>query len=175
MFGYLTTAAAMAEDSLDVSKMNVNPGGKQWVMRNGYWNGKVFKMNFAVGIPKGLRIVLQECGVDTTNMNADQMREILRQHPDFRDEKCRIEHLLVEEHNYLAYFLPKYHCELNPIEQVWAQAKHYSKVYCKYSEIKKKRGPSFGICFTRQHSKALQKSSALLVRLFRRIIRRFRT
>ena len=66
MFGYLTTvAAAMAEDS-------VNPGGRQGVMRN-----------FVIGVPKDLRIVLQECGVDTTNMNADQIREVLKQHPDF--------------------------------------------------------------------------------------------
>ena len=125
----------MSEDSLDVSKMNVNPGGKQRVMRDGYWDGKVFKMNFAIGVPKGLRVILQERGVDTTNMNADQMREVLKQHPDFRDEKCRIERLLVEEHNHIAYFLPKYHCELNPIERVWAQAKRYSKAYCKYSIV----------------------------------------
>ena len=70
-------------------------------------------MNFAIGVPKDLRIVLQECGVDTTNMNADQMREVLKQHPDFSDKKCQTERLLVEKHNYLAYFLHKYHCELN--------------------------------------------------------------
>ena len=99
MFGYLTTvAAAMAEDS-------VNPGGRQRVMRN-----------FAIGVPKDLRIVLQECGVDTTNMNADQIREVLKQHPDFSDKKCRTERLLVEEHNHLAYFLHKYHCELRKDE-----------------------------------------------------------
>ena len=33
------------------------------------------------------------------------------------------------------YFLPKYHCELKKIEWVWAQAKHYSKAYCKYSTV----------------------------------------
>ena len=71
--------------------MNVNPGDKQWVMHDGYWNGKVCKMNFAIGIPKGLRVILQERGIDTTNMNADQMREVLKQHSDFRDEKCQIE------------------------------------------------------------------------------------
>ena len=31
--------------------------------------------------------------------------------------------------------LPKYHCELNPIERAWAQAKRYTKAYCKYSII----------------------------------------
>ena len=29
MFGYSTTVVAMAEDTLDVFKMNVNPSGKQ--------------------------------------------------------------------------------------------------------------------------------------------------
>ncbi len=31
--------------------------------------------------------------------------------------------------------LPKFHCELNPIECVWAQAKRYTKAYCKYSIV----------------------------------------
>lgn len=50
----------MADDSLDVNKMNVNPGGKQRVMRDGFWDGNVQKMNYAIGIPKGLRVVLEE-------------------------------------------------------------------------------------------------------------------
>ena len=54
IFDHSSCHAAMADDSLDVSKMNVNPGGKQRVMRDGYWNGEVKKMNFAIGIPKGL-------------------------------------------------------------------------------------------------------------------------
>ena len=35
----------------------------------------------------------------------------------------------------IVYMLPKFHCELNPIERVWAQSKHYSKAYCKYSIV----------------------------------------
>ena len=31
--------------------------------------------------------------------------------------------------------LPKYHCELNPIERVWAQAKRYTKAYCNYGIV----------------------------------------
>ena len=31
--------------------------------------------------------------------------------------------------------LPKYHCEFNPIERVWAQAKQYTKAHCKYSIV----------------------------------------
>jgi len=88
IFDHSSCHAAMAEDSLDISKMNVNPGGKQRVMHDGCWNSEVFKINFAIGLPKGLRVILQECGDDITNMNANQMREVPKQHPDFRDEKC---------------------------------------------------------------------------------------
>ena len=68
-------------------------------------------------------------------MKADKMREILGSHPDFRDERNRIERMLTEEHGHIAYILPKYHCKLNPIERVWAQAKRYSKAYCNYSIV----------------------------------------
>lgn len=37
----------MAEDSLYVMHMNVKPGGKQRVMRDGWWGGKPQIMNFA--------------------------------------------------------------------------------------------------------------------------------
>ena len=74
IFDHSSCHGAMADDSLDVSKMNVNPGGKQRVMRDGFWNGKPQKMNYALGIPKGLRTVLEERGVSTKGMNADQMR-----------------------------------------------------------------------------------------------------
>ena len=133
IFDHSSCHSAMADDSLEVSKMNVNPGGKQRVMHDGIWNGKPQKMNFNIGIPKGLRVVLQERGVDTSGMNAQQMREVLGSHADFRNEKSRIERYLFEEKGHIAYFLPKYHCELNPIEKVWAQSKRYMRAYCNYS------------------------------------------
>ena len=110
----------------------MNPG-KQQVMHDGFWDGKVQSMNDAIGIPKGMKVILER-GINTKGMNADRMREILHSHPDFRNEKNRIEWLLTE-HGHTAYFLPKYHCELNPIERVWAQAKKYSKAYCNYSIV----------------------------------------
>ena len=76
------------EDALFVSKMSVNPGGRQRVTRDGFWKGKPLKMNFALGVPKGLQIVLTERGihVDASKLNADKIREFLGNHPDFRDE-----------------------------------------------------------------------------------------
>ena len=63
--------------------MNVGPGGKQRVMRDGFWDGKPFPMN-RNGVPKGLKAVLEERGVSTQHMNADKMREILGNHSDFK-------------------------------------------------------------------------------------------
>ena len=133
IFDHSSCHAAMPVDALDASKMNVNPGGKQRDMRDGFWDGKDQKMNYALGVAKGTRIVLEERGIDTRNMNAEKMRKVLGSHPDFKNEKSRIERFLVEEKRHIMVMLPKIHCELNPIERVWAQAKRYSKAYCNYS------------------------------------------
>ena len=82
LFDHSSCHAAMPDDALDVNKMNVNPGGKQLVMRDGWWGGKSQKMTYNLGIPKGMRVVLEERGVNTHKMTADKMREILRSHPD---------------------------------------------------------------------------------------------
>ena len=79
IFDHSSCHGAMAKDSLDVSKMNVGPGGKQRVMRDGFWDGKPFHMN-RNSVPKGLKAVLEERGVSTRHMNADKMREILGNH-----------------------------------------------------------------------------------------------
>ena len=96
IFDHNSCHTAMPDDVLDVSKMNVNPGGKQRVMRDGFWDGKPHKMNFALGVPKGMRIMLTKQGIDASKMNADKMREVLGSHRDFRDEKSMLERFLVE-------------------------------------------------------------------------------
>ena len=50
----------------------------------------------ARGIPKGLKWVLEERGVDTRGMVAEKMREVLGNFPDFKYEKSRIERLLTD-------------------------------------------------------------------------------
>ena len=108
----------MSDDTPYVSKMNVNPGGKQKIMRDGYWNDKLQHLNYAIGIPKGLHVILEEGDIDTNGMNEDQIREILGSHKFFKNEKSLIERYLGEEKKHIVYFLPKFHPELNPIERV---------------------------------------------------------
>ena len=61
------------------------------------------------------------------------MRAILKNHPDFWDEKPLVIQYL-ESKNHKALFLPKFHPEINPIERVWAPKQEKCTIaYCKYS------------------------------------------
>ena len=60
------------DQALNVEKMNVRPGGKQAVMRDTIWNSTVQSMVLPDGTPKGLKLVLEERGVDTKGMVADK-------------------------------------------------------------------------------------------------------
>ena len=61
------------------------------------------------------------------------MREIIGNYSDVIYKKSRIERILCHKHRRIVYMLPKYLCELNPIERVRAQAKRYTKAYCKHN------------------------------------------
>ena len=96
------------------------------------WKGAENVFFSSDGRPKGMRIVLQECGVDTSAMKAADMRLVLGSHADFKNEKTALEHV-VQEKQQSAIYLPKFHCELNPIERVWGEAKHYTRSHCDYT------------------------------------------
>ena len=112
--------------------MNVKPGGKQPVMHDTVYNGKSQKMVLRDGTPKGMKLVLQERGVDVSGLKAEDMRLALQQMHDFKYEKTKLERLLATK-GYRGIFIPKFHCELNPIERVWAQSKKYTRAHCDYS------------------------------------------
>ena len=52
------------------------------------------------------------------------LREVMAAQHDFVEEKSRLEHM-IESRGHLCFFLPKYHCELNPIELHWGRSKFY--------------------------------------------------
>ncbi len=60
-----------------------------------------------------------QCPPDSTDCCC---RRILFSQPDFRSQKSQLEEL-VESHGHLCDFYPKYHCEVNFIEQYWGVAK----------------------------------------------------
>ena len=105
----------MPDDSLNHDRMNVRDGCSQPFMRDTEWNGKVQYMVLADGKQKGLRHVLEERGVDVTGMNAACIQETLKTFSDFKCSLSIVEEV-VEERNHMCMFLPRFHCELNPIE-----------------------------------------------------------
>lgn len=54
------------------------------------------------------------------------MQRVLSLQSDFQNEKPLLQ-LIIEQAGHKCVFLPKFHCELNPIEMVWSQLKR-----CKY-------------------------------------------
>ena len=134
-FDHSSCHAAMADDALDVNHMNVKPGGKQRIMRDTEYNERV-QMMYTVcrgeKVAKGMKIVLKERGVSMAGKNADWMCKELASHSDFKNEKNMVEQFLIEK-GHICVFLPKFHPELNPIERVWAQLKHFTKGHCKYT------------------------------------------
>lgn len=109
-----------SDDSLNPDHMNVKNGGKQPQMRDTERNGKVQSMTMDDGQQKGMKQVLIERGVDTKGMNADKMRGELTV---FADSLTIVEEL-VTGRGHMCLFLPPFHCELNPIERCWCQAKN---------------------------------------------------
>ena len=75
------------DNALNASNMNVYPGGKQPALRDGLWEGNVQKMTLPDGTPKGMKMVLQECGVNVTGMNAAKIRERFNTYSDFSTQK----------------------------------------------------------------------------------------
>ena len=65
-------------------------------------------------------------------MTKPDMVKVLDAMHDFKTQKTRVEEL-VTRHGHRYTFLPKYHCELNPIERVWGQAKRYIRANCDYT------------------------------------------
>ena len=51
---------------------------------------------------------------------------------DFKFQKTRVEELILNKGQGVL-FIPKFHCEINPIECVWCHAKQYTRAQCDYT------------------------------------------
>ena len=118
--------------------MNKSNGGKQRKQHDtvipqsnpfAEHHGKTQKMTLLDGSPKGLQRVLEECGFDVKNMHAKCspvcpwenanccMACLLSKQDDFANQPSMLE-ALIKDAGHKCIFLPKFHCELNPIEMV---------------------------------------------------------
>lgn len=68
-----------------------------------------------------MKQVLEVRGVNVNKMKAEGIRKELQSMymSDFKYKKTKVETLLLDS-RYKGYFIPKFHCELNPIERMWA-------------------------------------------------------
>jgi len=149
-FDNSSSHAAFAADALNVRNMNVNPGGKQAIMRDTIFNGQVQKMVFPdnyldpslCGKAKGMRAVLQErqlwregmvgfCNSSSLTNNCC-MRHVLEKQADFANQHCLLQEV-IEAREHKVIFYPKFHCELNYIEMYWGAVKKYTRANCDYT------------------------------------------
>ena len=134
LFDQSSGHCAYEDSALNLRRMNVNPGGKQPKMRTttNPLTGRLQPLVDDAGIPKGMHQVLRESGVNTEGMKAEDMHKILGSHNDFKFEKTRVENFLHQK-GHRVLFIPKYHCELNPIKRVWGEAKRFTRKHCNYT------------------------------------------
>jgi len=162
-FDNASNHSAFAPDALVASKMNLGPGGKQPLMREGWDYNRnlpqsmVFGENdYRCGKAKGIQQVLKERGL--WRERCSDGRKFLLSCPKTHDRPgcnptleggCCATTLLqsqrdfqqqkghlqeeVEASGHRVIFYPKFHCELNFIERFWCAAKGYTREHCKYS------------------------------------------
>jgi transposase len=108
-------------------------------MRDTTWKGKIQKLVFEsgenAGKAKGLKQVLKERGLLKDGMRKKQMQKVLGECEDFRNEPTILEMVVMNElggggEHADCLFLPKFHCELNPIELGWRDSKMYTRSHC---------------------------------------------
>ena len=92
-------------------------GQKQFLMERGLW------------VP-GLKL---QCGATAKNHTGSCCSKgIMYQQLDFQQSVSQLEEL-IRASGHVCLFLPRYHCELAPIERAWAFAKWYCRRYCEYT------------------------------------------
>ena len=132
LFDQSSGHCAYAEDALIAHKMNVSNGGKQPFMKETIWDARPQKMVTSTGLQKGLKSVLEERGVNVKGMKKEDMVKVLEEMRDFKFQKTKVEELILNK-GHRVMFIPKFHCEINPIERVWCHGKKYTRANCDYT------------------------------------------
>ena len=138
IFDQLSSHASLPPDVLKAFEMNKSNGGKQWKQHDTVipitnptveHHGKPQKMCLPNGQPKGLQQVLEEHGFNVRKLqvkcspicpweNEDCcIARLLSKQDDFTNQSSMLE-TFIKDAGHECIFLPKFHCELNPIEMV---------------------------------------------------------
>jgi hypothetical protein len=138
IFDQSSAHAALPPDALKAFEMNKGNGGKQRHQRDtviptnnptSEHHGQIQRMTTNDGQQKGLEQTLTECGFNIKGLKAKCspicpfesqrccMARLLSQQDDFMNQVSMLE-TLIKEAGHECIFLPKFHCELNPIEMV---------------------------------------------------------
>jgi hypothetical protein len=138
IFDNSSAHASLPPDALRAFEMNKSDGGKQRKRRDTVIphsnpdvakRGLIQKMTTPTGEPKGLKSVLEERGFDVQRLRTKCapvcpfestgccMARLLSQQEDFCSQTSMLEQL-IRDAGHECIFLPKFHCELNPIEMV---------------------------------------------------------
>jgi len=151
IFDQSSAHASLPPDALRAFDMNKTDGGKQRHQKDtiipdsnpvAELRGRVQNMTNSDGTPKGLESVLKERGFDLYKSgkkmkakcspvcpleNTDCcMARLLSRQDDFNNQLSMLE-TIISNAGHKCIFLPKFHCELNPIEMVctWSFAFNY--------------------------------------------------
>ena len=65
-------------------------------------------------------------------MKLNDIRTLIVTRSDFCNQQPEIVKFL-QTSEFECIFLPKLHCELNPVEKCWSQAKHYTRADTNYT------------------------------------------
>jgi hypothetical protein len=138
LFDHLSAHTLLGLDALRAFDMNKSNGGKQRKQKDTVipmnnptveCRGKTQKMTTEAGVPKGLQQTLEEHGFDIRAMrvkcflvcpfenNNCCMAQLLSKQDDFRNQISLLKQN-IRTRGHICVFLPKFHCELNPIEMV---------------------------------------------------------
>ncbi len=138
VFDQSSAHASLGPDALRAFDMNKSNGGGQRKQKDtmipmdnpcAEFRGKPQKMTTTEGKAKGLKQTLEERGFDVQGMRAKCspvcrientnccMARLLSKQDDFRLQESLLEQK-IKARDHVCVFLPKFHCELNPIEMV---------------------------------------------------------
>ena len=66
-------------------------------------------------IKKGFKSLQEERRINTAKLKKDEMIKIAKEMRDFKFQKTKVEETILNK-GHRVMFIPKFHCELNPIE-----------------------------------------------------------